>query len=299
MSKSINLSDTKACVVAIGLIEDKRNYVKPLAILGSGFFVNKEGFVLTAGHVFRECAPKYQEFAMKGIKTIVVAFHVTLNREGLDFNVLPLTHIKVQELYNNAPSQTLDIGVGIPGVYCKSVPYLEIKNFNKSILFKDIIMCGYPSGNLSLGENDSLRLSPIIQFGRVTGLMPTDTYSVPWGIQTDIIGTGGSSGSPLIDASDGKVIGIAQKVLPASVEGDFFGFIKDEGVKIKKVTGKFGAAAKIGLVYGNTSRYFIGLHKTIKENHDKGIKNTKHAVPTVGLQLVNLKTGPLDMTRKE
>ena len=168
--------------MAIGLIEDKPDNVKPLTILGSGFFVNKEDFVMTAAHVFSTCGPKYQEFAKKGIKTIVVAFHVNLNsNDRVDFNVVPLTYMKVQELDNNSTSQTFDIGIGIPGVYCKSGHYLEIKKFNNSVLYKDIIMCGYPSGNLSLGENDSLRLSAAIQFGHATGLMPTDTYSIPWG----------------------------------------------------------------------------------------------------------------------
>jgi hypothetical protein len=41
---------------------------------------------MTAAHVFRSCGPKYREFAKKGIKTNIVAFHVNLNSEGLDFN---------------------------------------------------------------------------------------------------------------------------------------------------------------------------------------------------------------------
>jgi len=298
LSKSGILSDVKASVVAIGLIEDKPNNVKPLEILGSGFFVNKEGFVMTAAHVFRACGPKYREYAEQGIKTIVVAFHVNLNHDKVDFNVVPMTYLKVPELVNNGPQEMFDIGIGVPGVYCKSVPYLEIKNFDNSVLYKDIIMCGYPSGNLSLGKNDSLRLSAIIQFGRVTGLMPTDTYPVPWGIQTDIVGTGGSSGSPLLDPSDSKVIGIAQKVLPTSAEGHFLGFMRDGEENIKKVTGKFAAGVKIGLVYGNTSQYFIQLPEMVKQNHDTGIEDTKHAIPTVGLELVNLRTGPLDVTKE-
>jgi len=62
------LSKIKPCVVAIGLVEAKEKSIKPLAIVGSGFFVNKEGFVITAAHVFRSCQPKYQELLGKGIK---------------------------------------------------------------------------------------------------------------------------------------------------------------------------------------------------------------------------------------
>lgn len=109
------------------------------------------------------------------------------------------------------------------------------------------------------------------------------------GLQTDIIGTGGSSGSPLVDPSDGKVIGIAQKVLATSVEGNFFGFTKEADATSKPVTGKLGATAKIGLLYGNTSDYFHNLHQMVKDNHEKGIETTKYQIPTVGAELTELK----------
>jgi len=103
----------------------------------------------------------------------------------------------------------------------------------------------------------------------------------------------------LIDPSDGKVIGIAQKVLLTSVDGNFFGYIRDGEGNPKEVTGGLGATAKIGLVYGNTSQYFYGLHQRIKENHENGIQNTKYAIPTVGLDLIKLSTGPLDVTKSK
>ena len=36
------------------------------------------------------------------------------------------------------------------------------------------------------------KLQPVTQFGRVSGLMPLNESSKPYGIITDIIGTGGS-----------------------------------------------------------------------------------------------------------
>lgn len=182
MIDSQKLSNIKACVVAIGLVENKEESIEPLRILGSGFFVNKEGFVLTAAHVFRACVPIYHEFEKNGTKTNIAAFHVRPNRNGFNFSVLPLPFIKLYQPEKNiATTESFDIGIGIPKDYSRTVPFLEIKPFNTSVLFNDIMICGYPSGNLSLGENESLRLSPTIQFGRVTGLMPIDSYPVPWG----------------------------------------------------------------------------------------------------------------------
>ena len=41
--------------------------------------------------------------------------------------------------------------------------------------------------------------------------MPLNESSKPYGIITDIIGTGGSSGSPIVAAKTGEVIAIEQR----------------------------------------------------------------------------------------
>jgi hypothetical protein len=105
----------------------------------------------------------------------------------------------------------------------------------------------------------STRFSPVLQFGRISGLMPLDVSPDPYGIQTDIIGTGGSSGSPIVDKLDGKVIGIAQRVLPSNTIT-----IIDQ----KEIYG----TAKIGLVYGITNHVIYDLPKKTKDFFEKGIK---------------------------
>jgi hypothetical protein len=55
-----------------------------------------------------------------------------------------------------------------------------------------MVMCGYPSGDESLDifmRYRGLRVRHIIQFGHITGLMPTDDVMIPWGVQTNIMGT--------------------------------------------------------------------------------------------------------------
>ena len=52
--------------------------------------------------------------------------------------------------------------------------------------------------------------------------------------------------------------------------------------------------AKIGLVFGNTSHYFLTLHEEVKEAHKRGIVDIKYTIPTVGAELVKLKAGPLE-----
>ncbi len=43
--------------------------------------------------------------------------------------------------------------------------------------------------------------------------MPHDESPKPWGIQTDIVAVGGSSGSPILDPNSREVIGMAQHVI--------------------------------------------------------------------------------------
>lgn len=117
-------------------------------------------------------------------------------------------------------------------------------------------MCGYPAGNQSLDtfrNYRGLRLSPIIQFGRLTGLMSTDDVNMPWGIQTDIVGTGGSSGSAIVDSTDSTVIGIVQNVFTAEV-GDYTKSSYSCDAHPNKVP--ISGHAKIGLVYGASFHQF-------------------------------------------
>lgn len=74
-------------------------------------------------------------------------------------------------------------------------------------------------------------------------MLPFDDAKSPFGIQTDIIGVGGSSGSPIINPNNGKIIGIAQQVIPADVE------VKIQNYELNKELHGFGMA-KIGQVYG-------------------------------------------------
>jgi len=88
-------------------------------------------------------------------------------------------------------------------------------------------------------------------------------------IQTDIVGTGGSSGSPIIDLEECKVIGIAQQVILGGVN-----------TNDKSIYG----TARVGLVYGVTNHLLYGLTENVSGFLEKGEKmqikvNTTHFGP--------------------
>ena len=74
-----------------------------------------------------------------------------------------------------------DVAIVIPGDGIDEMggtPFVRIRRPTEKItLYADIVMCGYPAGDESLDifrKHIGLRLSPIIQFGHLTGFMPTD-----------------------------------------------------------------------------------------------------------------------------
>lgn len=109
-----------------------------------------------------------------------------------------------------------------------------------------------------------LRLSPVIQFGRITAFMPTDEAPIPYGIQTDIHESGGSSGSPIIELSSGKVIGIVQEVLLTTVEGLSSNPFASHSHSANRLS--VYADIRIGLAYGLNIQIFYDLFQKIREN---------------------------------
>ena len=146
-----------------------------------------------------------------------------------------------------------NISIGrIEGVY-GNLPHLKFKEPKKLEVFDEILICGYPGGPLSFNVRNldsGFKTSPIIQKGMISSLMPTDNTKNPVGIQTDIIATGGSSGSPIVRIEDGEVIGIVQQIIPSPVFKN----------------GEFMGGAKIGLLWG-ISNYLIQpfVQKTLEK----------------------------------
>jgi len=242
----------KSTCVGIGLKHE--DVEKPLGIAGTGFIIDPEGFILTATHILvglQKSAVKYPKDVQK--KLDFGAFWFVENEGMLELKSKKISNIR--ELGLKSPSEIyhgpkdIDVSVGrIEGKF-DNLEFLRIKKPEKFDLYSDVLMCGYPGGDISFNVKDKdagYRTTPVVQQGMISSLIPTDSSSFPVGIQTDIISTGGSSGSAIVDARKGEVIGVAQQVIPSDVLSDDRTYL---------------GAANMGVVWGVSNFIFHGLVK--------------------------------------
>lgn len=258
------IKNIKSTIVALGLVD--KGEIEPKQILGTGFFVSKTGYVMSAAHVLKRCVKFLELYERRKEKTELAAFHLDPKISMFEFNTIPIGQAQFSNLSDQGIGYTgpqdLDLGIAVPATVKRDdFPYLEIKpSAFKPALASEIAICGYPKGahTMNLGNTVvGVRVSPVVQYGRISGFMLYDDAELPYGVQTDIVGTSGSSGSPIVDISDGKVVGIAQEVIPTEVEAEKL----VSEVSAEKITdpSKYVGMARIGLVYGVTNQVLFGM----------------------------------------
>jgi hypothetical protein len=264
----------KRSTIAIGLVT--KNGYRPKVIFGSGFFMRPEGYFISAYHVLDYCRKWLDIYNRTKLTVEMVAIRVFPKESGPDLNIFPMVTFMALGLKKARPgpySGPTDLDIGIGSIEKSKVDHLPFMTSSKPELYDEICMCGYPAGRQSLDpEKDpntkhlGSRFSPVMQFGRIAGFMPTDNSDEPYGIQTDLVGTGGSSGSPIV-AFSGEAIGIAQQVFTSDIE---FDVVDQYPNKSDKKGNTRHGKANIGLVYGVPTQMFPQLpaaaKKAIEEN---------------------------------
>jgi len=180
-------------------------------ILGTGFFVHPSGLAVTNRHmidVFNQLPlhPKTGESPLAA-----VSFFPADDGHGWEMLILdvlasfPLAKFSSSDKWYG--ETTPDIGF----VQCdvREVPALMLAT-DKCYLRvgMEIATIGYPMGTLPLTALGKLnQASPFIRHGIVSSLFPCPT-ALPHGFTIDIMQQGGSSGSPILRAADGVVVGM-------------------------------------------------------------------------------------------
>lgn len=255
MEKTTLISKIKPACVGIGIVEKQNDSLGIYGIGGSGFIVAPDGFVLTAWHVIEKINEDLGKLREEGKKVELCAVLLHLEKDKAKIFPRPMSYryrlqVSIPNFYGSGTDY--DVGLGrMLGQY--QVPFLKIKKPTSLKIYDEIFVCGYPGGNITFNLNkdkSGVRTSPLIQLGRIAGLMPTDNSAKPWGVETDIIGTSGSSGSPMVETENGEVIGIVQHAVTGNV------FNQDQ---------KYLGEASIGLVWGISNYYlYDSLNQSLK-----------------------------------
>ena len=98
--------------------------------------------------------------------------------------------------------------------------------------------------------------------------MPHDESPRPWGIQTDIVSVGGSSGSPILDPSSREIIGMAQHVIATMTTVDKEGMPSN---LYELTKGPLYGVAPLGLAYGVTKSDIITASEQFEDYFEGGL----------------------------
>ena len=235
--------DIKSKTAAIGLVT--KDTPVPVCVMGSGFIVGSEGYTVTAGHVFTELAELQKEIKKDGTETAKAAIIHRFEGNKMIGDYIPFSDTyNLQGHLDTNPNDQIDfdIGVGRPIKNLENCPYFEFEPSRKLNVLEKIIVCGYPGAKQSFSidvKSIQTQLSPLIQPGLISALTPTDTSENSLGMFLDVIGTAGSSGSPIISEKTGKIIGVVQEVISGPT------FDLDQ----KETLGR----TSTGLIFGNSN----------------------------------------------
>lgn len=245
------ISQLKAATVAVGLW-NKENV--PVKIIGTGFIIDPSGYAVTATHVILDSLEEQERLKNEEEKsTEIRIFNFQPKGDGATYQytrIEEICNLSLNPEVNQGESKSWDVAVCRLSKPKREFPFLKIDYDAKVQVWDEIFMSGYPGGGSSLNIEKNpveTRISPLLQFGHVSGLMPHDLFSKPQGIQTDIFSTGGSSGSPIVNANDGNVIAIAQRVIGGTA-------FSPRGKSI----------VNIGMVYGASYNIMKGFDDIVK-----------------------------------
>jgi len=221
------ISNVKEATVAIGLIEPTKK--KPEEIIGTGFIFDERGYVATAGHVAEKTYERYTTWNMNNPgKHVDIAFFKPFLKGGTSsYRIFPLEKfhlVDYQKIHKDAAMpEYLDFAYAKPTTDEKKLPCLKISSSDRLPIYSEVCLSSYPRGKHTFrterSKYEGKRVNPVLQFGRIGGYLPTDNDPYAYGVQTDIIGTGSSSGGPIVN-NDREVVSIATSIVPAYFESE-------------------------------------------------------------------------------
>ncbi len=215
----ITYPETVTAVVQIYVQDSLGNYYS-----GSGFFISKDGLILTNNHVIWDTTLN----APASIITIC-----TIQNEYSVPNCMysgeVIAYDDVFDMAIIAPAYELDIDGYETGEYLGTIedlglPYVDLADYNPSI-GDDLTIFGFPQASNSL--TITLTKGIVSGFETLASVLPEEGGNWVWKIKTDATVNPGNSGGPAYNY-DERVIGIVTEITTEGIGGNYAYIISND-----------------------------------------------------------------------
>lgn len=262
MSGVINLSKD-AVVAIVGRAEDSK-----FVILGTGFFVDEKGTIATCDHIIKQI-PKHFIMKPEDLEKSKLLGYVTTKDKLPQLN-LPVYQASADTAFVSARilERSPEEDIALLKVDERPVSHLRVGKYSLIEEGNDLIFIGFPFGfNRVVTHKGMVSYKGEID---ITGTLGGKAIAA---VQIDGIVNRGSSGSPLLSVSQGKVVGIVKAThgsvgpyLQAINEGKIqtrgigLGQI-DFGVFTREVAAAIDRHIQMGIGYAISADYLADIQK--------------------------------------
>ncbi|MDP3792766.1 MAG: serine protease [bacterium] len=178
-------------------------------IIGTGFLCREDGLVMTNEHVIKAISklPRLKSMTPNDWPAMVIYFQ--LRPDGM----LPITIPIVGAFRLGGKLNGINYGEDLPDVGFLKIPVKDLPKLDIEEIFSmqegdGILVSGFPMGTRTLTAPGWLhQIGPTLETGIISALIPFPCDR-PQGVVLDVMIHGGSSGSPIINPSNGKVAGL-------------------------------------------------------------------------------------------
>lgn len=256
MDNRSTFEKVKAATVAIAWLREEQAG-KPFSIVGSGFCIDPEGLVLTAGHVISAFMDKsmeaYIDEASAGGTDLRPKQMVIKHRAlpfAIFFRTLPPHHLlaapaQVDVVLARDDFDLALLRVGRHGFYLGGYPHVEIEKYENIREGDEVGTCGFPLGDFLQAKLGTATSS--FTRGIVSSIIPAQGASVDTlkGFQLDLTVAPGNSGGPVFSLKTGRAFGVLKEAIKGSdgqlirgltVAEPVYPIIDDERLEIIKKT---------------------------------------------------------------